>query len=37
VQRVPVRILLDGGDTRLPMLRPGLSTTVSVNTRSDVP
>jgi membrane fusion protein, multidrug efflux system len=37
VQRVPVRILLDGGDTRLPMLRPGLSTTVSVDTKSDVP
>jgi len=35
VQRVPVRIMLDGGDTRLPMLRPGLSTTVSVDTRTD--
>ena len=34
VQRVPVRILLDGGDTRLPMLRPGLSTTVNVDTRT---
>ena len=37
VQRVPVRILLDAGDPRLPMLRPGLSTTVSVNTQSDAP
>jgi membrane fusion protein (multidrug efflux system) len=35
VQRVPVRILLDGSDPRLPMLRPGLSTTVSVDTRAD--
>jgi membrane fusion protein (multidrug efflux system) len=35
VQRVPVRILLDGGDAKLPMLRPGLSTTVSVDTRTD--
>jgi membrane fusion protein (multidrug efflux system) len=34
VQRVPVRILLDGGDARLPMLRPGLSTTVDVDTRT---
>jgi membrane fusion protein, multidrug efflux system len=33
VQRVPVRILLDAGDQRLPLLRPGLSTTVSVDTR----
>jgi membrane fusion protein, multidrug efflux system len=32
VQRVPVRILLDAGDTKLGMLRPGLSTTVSVDT-----
>lgn len=37
VQRVPVRILLDAGDTQLPMLRPGLSTTVSVDTRRDAP
>ena len=35
VQRVPVRILLDAGDARLRMLRPGLSTTVSVDTRDD--
>jgi membrane fusion protein (multidrug efflux system) len=34
VQRVPVRILLDGDD-RLSLLRPGLSTTVSVDTRAD--
>jgi membrane fusion protein (multidrug efflux system) len=37
VQRVPVRILLEGGDAKLPMLRPGLSTTVSVDTKGDVP
>ena len=35
VQRVPVRIALDGADARLGQLRPGLSTTVSVDTRSD--
>ncbi len=33
VQRVPVRILLDDGDDTLALLRPGLSTTVSVDTR----
>jgi membrane fusion protein (multidrug efflux system) len=33
VQRVPVRIALDPGDAALPMLRPGLSTTVDVDTR----
>ena len=33
VQRVPVRIALDHGDARLGALRPGLSTTVSVDTR----
>jgi membrane fusion protein (multidrug efflux system) len=33
VQRVPVRIALDDGDARLGTLRPGLSTTVSVDTR----
>jgi len=33
VQRVPVRIALDDGDARLGELRPGLSTTVSVDTR----
>ncbi|HVC60372.1 MAG TPA: HlyD family secretion protein [Acetobacteraceae bacterium] len=32
VQRVPVRIRLDPGDATLRMLRPGLSTTVSVDT-----
>jgi len=37
VQRVPVRIALDDGDARLGELRPGLSTTVSVNTRPDPP
>src|SRR5271157_2575878 len=34
VQRVPVRIHLDGDDPMLRALRPGLSTTVSVDTRS---
>ncbi len=34
VQRVPVRILLDGADATLGVLRPGLSTTVSVDTRA---
>jgi membrane fusion protein (multidrug efflux system) len=33
VQRVPVRIALDDNDARLGALRPGLSTTVSVDTR----
>jgi membrane fusion protein (multidrug efflux system) len=33
VQRVPVRIALDDGDARLGTLRPGLSATVSVDTR----
>jgi membrane fusion protein (multidrug efflux system) len=33
VQRVPVRIALDNSDARLGELRPGLSTTVSVDTR----
>ena len=37
VQRVPVRILLDAGDDRLAQLRPGLSTTVSVDTRAHAP
>ncbi len=35
VQRVPVRIALDGADATLGTLRPGLSTTVSVDTRAD--
>ncbi len=34
VQRVPVRIKLDGDDPLLRALRPGLSTSVSVDTRS---
>lgn len=34
VQRVPVRIAIDDGDGTLGVLRPGLSTTVSVDTRS---
>ena len=34
VQRVPVRIALDDGDVRLGALRPGLSMTVSVDTRN---
>jgi membrane fusion protein (multidrug efflux system) len=33
VQRVPVRIVLDDPDAKLGELRPGLSTTVSVDTR----
>ena len=33
VQRVPVRVVLDAGDPKLEMLRPGLSTTVRVDTR----
>ncbi|HTB47095.1 MAG TPA: HlyD family secretion protein [Acetobacteraceae bacterium] len=37
VQRVPVRILLDSDDATLRMLRPGLSTTVSVDTKGDAP
>jgi len=37
VQRVPVRIMLDAGDPSLRMLRPGLSTTVSVDTKADAP
>jgi membrane fusion protein (multidrug efflux system) len=35
VQRVPVRIALDAADARLGELRPGLSTTVSVDTRAE--
>ena len=34
VQRVPARIALDGSDPELGALRPGLSSTVSVDTRS---
>src|SRR5215472_10730975 len=37
VQRVPVRIAFDDGDARLGELRPGLSTTVSVDTRQGAP
>jgi membrane fusion protein (multidrug efflux system) len=33
VQRVPVRVVLDGDDAELRRLRPGLSTTTSVDTR----
>jgi membrane fusion protein (multidrug efflux system) len=33
VQRVPVRIALDDGAASLGEIRPGLSTTVSVDTR----
>jgi len=33
VQRVPVRVVLDAGDATLRLLRPGLSTTVSVDTQ----
>ncbi len=35
VQRVPVRIELDASDAMLGRLRPGLSTTVTVDTRAD--
>ena len=35
VQRVPVRVVLDAGDPKLAMLRPGLSTTVRVDTREE--
>ncbi len=35
VQRVPVRIALDGNDDKLNLLRPGLSTTVRVDTRAE--
>jgi membrane fusion protein, multidrug efflux system len=35
VQRVPVRIALDGGAAELGLLRPGLSTTVSVRVGHD--
>ena len=34
VQRVPVRIVLDAGDAELSRLRPGLSATASVDTRT---
>ncbi len=37
VQRVPVRIALDEVDARLGELRPGLSTTVSVDTKPGTP
>jgi membrane fusion protein (multidrug efflux system) len=33
VQRVPVRILLDGDSATLGLLRPGLSVTVAVDQR----
>jgi len=33
VQRVPVRVQLDGDDDAIAMLRPGLSTTVRIDTR----
>jgi membrane fusion protein (multidrug efflux system) len=35
VQRVPVRIALDGDAATLGLLRPGLSTTVSVDTKAE--
>jgi membrane fusion protein, multidrug efflux system len=35
VQRIPVRIALDADDDMLKLLRPGLSTTVRVDTRAD--
>jgi len=35
VQRVPVRVLLDGDGSTLGLLRPGLSVTANVDTRED--
>jgi membrane fusion protein (multidrug efflux system) len=35
VQRVPVRIALDDEDASLGMIRPGLSTFATVDTRSE--
>ena len=35
VQRVPVRVALDPGDEMARLLRPGLSTTVRVDTRAE--
>lgn len=35
VQRVPVRVAVDGGDASLPALRPGLSATVHVDMRTE--
>jgi membrane fusion protein (multidrug efflux system) len=35
VQRVPVRVVLDAGDAKLALLRPGLSTVVGVDTREE--
>jgi membrane fusion protein, multidrug efflux system len=35
VQRVPVRVALDGGDPELTRLRPGLSITADVDTRTE--
>ena len=35
VQRVPVRVVFDPGDAMLPLLRPGLSTTVAIDTRAE--
>jgi membrane fusion protein (multidrug efflux system) len=35
VQRVPVRIALDGNNDKLTLLRPGLSTNVHVDTRAE--
>ena len=35
VQRVPVRITLDGDDATLGRIRPGLSTTATIDTRSE--
>jgi len=37
VQRVPVRIVLDGTDAEVRLLRPGLSTTARVDTRTPDP
>ncbi len=34
VRRVPVRVVLDGDNEDLPMLRPGLSTMIGVDTRN---
>jgi membrane fusion protein (multidrug efflux system) len=36
VQRVPVRVAIDDGDDELGLLRPGLSVTASIDTRTQV-
>jgi membrane fusion protein (multidrug efflux system) len=36
VQRVPVRVAIDDGDDELGLLRPGLSVTASIDTRTQI-